>query len=43
MFERFKVKSEEQQYELDVGRKEPFPVKLEIKKSENLQSVMDKF
>ena len=45
MFECFKVKQEEQNYQLDVGKKmkETFPIKLEIKKSDNLKYVIDNF
>ena len=45
MFECFKVKQEEQNYQLDVGKKmkETFPIKLEIKKSYNIKYIIDNF
>ena len=43
MCQCIKVKQDDQQYEHNVGKKvrESFPVKLKIKKSENLQWVID--
>ena len=45
MFECFKVKQEEQNYQPDVGKKtkETFQIKLEIKKSDNIKYVIDNF
>ena len=45
MFQCFKVKQEEQNYQLDVAKKmkETFPIKLEMKKSDNLKYVIDNF
>jgi hypothetical protein len=45
MFKVFKVSTEDQQYQLDVEEKvkESFLVKLEIKKSKNLKTVIDNF
>jgi hypothetical protein len=45
MFRVFEVESKHQQYKLDVFEKisESFPIKIEIMKSKNVESVMDNF
>ena len=45
MFTVFKVKPQDQQYQLDVSEKvkDTFPFKLELKKSPNTEAIIDNF